>query len=144
MSKIDDVCVEKMSDEALTAVRDIRARYDGRRRNPFDEAECGHHYARALASWGLIAAYPGINYCGLTRALRLAADLPAGRWPWVLGGRWGTLQVRRARGRISLKLTVNSGSLPVAAVRLGESSHALPRARRLRAGQSLAITLPTP
>ena len=32
-------------------VRNIRDRYDGRKRNPFDEAECGHHYARALAAW---------------------------------------------------------------------------------------------
>ena len=36
---------------AERTVRDIRARYDGAKRNPFDEAECGHHYARALAAW---------------------------------------------------------------------------------------------
>ena len=37
-------------------VRDIRARFDGEKRNPFDEPECGRHYARALASWSVFKA----------------------------------------------------------------------------------------
>ena len=41
---------------ARDVVRDIRSRYDGERRNPFDEAECGHHYARALAAWSVFRA----------------------------------------------------------------------------------------
>ena len=43
--------------EAEKVVRDIRSRYDGRKRNPFDEAECGHHYARALAAWSVLKAW---------------------------------------------------------------------------------------
>ena len=42
-------------------VRDIRSRYDGRKRNPFDEAECGHHYVRALAAWSVLTAFGGIG-----------------------------------------------------------------------------------
>ena len=42
---------------AEKVVRDIRDRYDGVKRNPFDEAECGHHYARALASWAVFKAF---------------------------------------------------------------------------------------
>ena len=38
-------------------MRDIRSRFDGRRRNPFDETECGHHYARALAAWSVLQAF---------------------------------------------------------------------------------------
>jgi len=45
-------------DLALRTVADVRARYDGTRRNPFDEVECGHHYVRSMASWGLIEAWP--------------------------------------------------------------------------------------
>ena len=44
-------------DGAERTVRDIRDRYDGLKRNPFDEAECGHHYARALVSWTVLKAW---------------------------------------------------------------------------------------
>ncbi len=37
---------EGQIDAGLTCIGAIRARYDGLRRSPFDEAECGHHYAR--------------------------------------------------------------------------------------------------
>ena len=43
-----------MEKEALAIVRAIRARYDGRYRNPYDEYECGHWYGRALASFALV------------------------------------------------------------------------------------------
>ena len=38
-------------------VTDVRDRYDGRRRNPFNEVECGHHYVRSMAAWGLVEAW---------------------------------------------------------------------------------------
>ncbi|GHV44567.1 hypothetical protein FACS189492_1110 [Clostridia bacterium] len=43
--------------EGLDIVRTCRARYDGAKRNPFDEYECGHWYARAMSSYGLIQAF---------------------------------------------------------------------------------------
>ncbi|GAB3557974.1 GH116 family glycosyl-hydrolase [Spelaeicoccus albus] len=43
-------------DEGLRVVADVRSRYDGRARNPFDEVECGSHYVRSMASWGVAEA----------------------------------------------------------------------------------------
>jgi uncharacterized protein (DUF608 family) len=43
--------------EGLEIVRTCRARYDGVRRNPFNEYECGHWYARALSSYALLQAF---------------------------------------------------------------------------------------
>ena len=69
---------EGMEAEGLRCIEAIRARYDGRKRSPFDEAECGHHYARAMASWALIVAATGFDYDGMTGALRFkAADTKA-------------------------------------------------------------------
>ena len=48
-----------MAEDGLRCIAAIRARYDGRKRSPFDEAECGHHYARAMASWAAVLAWPG-------------------------------------------------------------------------------------
>ncbi len=55
-------------DEGLTLVRAVRERHDGVRRNPWNEVECGHHYARSLASYGVLVALSGFE-----------CDLPRGR-----------------------------------------------------------------
>jgi len=41
-------------EEGLEIERVCRARYDGGMRNPFSEIECGHWYARAMASYALL------------------------------------------------------------------------------------------
>ena len=50
---------EGLIDEALTVVRAVRDRHDGIRRSPWNETECGNHYARSLASWGVLLALSG-------------------------------------------------------------------------------------
>jgi len=52
---------EGLVEEGLTVVRAARSRNDGYKRNPFDEVECGHHYARSMASWALIPAFSGLE-----------------------------------------------------------------------------------
>ncbi len=49
-------------EEGLEVVRAVRARQDGFRRNPFDEIECGRHYARSMASWGVLIALSGYRF----------------------------------------------------------------------------------
>jgi uncharacterized protein (DUF608 family) len=56
-------------DKALDIVRACRKRYDGRVRNPFDEYECGHWYARAMSSYGMIQGLTGVRYDAVTREL---------------------------------------------------------------------------
>jgi len=58
-------------DEALEAVGRVRARYDGTRRNPFEELECGSFYARALSSYSLLQGWTGVRYDAVTRTLFL-------------------------------------------------------------------------
>ena len=55
--------------EGLEIVRGARRRYDGRVRNPFNEYECGHWYARALASYGLVQGLAGIRYDAVEKVL---------------------------------------------------------------------------
>lgn len=55
-----------MAREGLAIVKAARKRYDGTKRNPFNEYECGHWYARAMSSYALLQAlgvarkYPGL------------------------------------------------------------------------------------
>jgi len=55
--------------EGLDIVRTCRNRYDGRIRNPFDEYEWGHFYARALASYALLEALTGVRYDAVDKTL---------------------------------------------------------------------------
>jgi len=61
--------------EALEIVRTCRDRYDGQIRNPFNEYECGHWYARALASYGLIQGITGIRYDAGERTLYVSPKI---------------------------------------------------------------------
>jgi len=66
---------EGMFDEALECVTNIRNRYDGYKRNPFDEAECGHHYVRAMASWGLLLAMTEYHYDASNNVMLISNSL---------------------------------------------------------------------
>ncbi len=55
--------------EGLDIVRASRNRYDGRIRNPFNEYECGHWYARALSSYGYLQALTGVRYDAVDKTL---------------------------------------------------------------------------
>ncbi len=55
-------------DEGLLLVKAVRDRHDGFKRNPWDEVECGHHYARAMASWAVLIALSGFK-CDLTKGI---------------------------------------------------------------------------
>jgi len=63
--------LEGMVEEGLEIVRTCRERYDGTIRNPFDEYECGHWYARALACYGLLQALTGARYDAVEQTLYL-------------------------------------------------------------------------
>ncbi|RNI20291.1 GH116 family glycosyl-hydrolase [Flexivirga caeni] len=78
-------------DLAAQIVRDVRARYDGTGRNPFNEVECGNHYVRSMAAFGLVSAWPRATV-DVARA-RIVTDRVPGTWPIVAGRHLGTLTI---------------------------------------------------
>ena len=113
---------EGMVDEGLACIQDIRNRYDGRRRNPFDEAECGHHYARAMAAWAAHLALTGFHYSAVTKTMSLT-DQP-GRYFWSTGFAWGMCVVLRNGEGLTAELSVLHGALRLSRLRLGDSGEA--------------------
>jgi len=67
--------IEGMVEEGLEIVRVCRDRYDGVRRNPFNEYECGHWYARALSSYGLIQGLTGVRYDAVDKTLYIDSGI---------------------------------------------------------------------
>jgi len=64
--------------QGLGIVRAVRDRYDGRVRNPFNEYECGHWYARAMSSYALLQGLTGARYDAVDETLYLkVAGQPA-------------------------------------------------------------------
>jgi uncharacterized protein (DUF608 family) len=57
--------------EGVQIVKTVRRRYDGQHRNPFDEYECGHWYARAMSSYSLLQALSGARYDAVEKTLHL-------------------------------------------------------------------------
>ena len=62
--------------DALRLVRAVRNRYDGGRRNPFNEYECGNWYGRALSSYSLLQAFTGVRYDAVSNTLFIEPRIP--------------------------------------------------------------------
>ena len=104
---------ENMQEEALTCIKAIRDRHDGARRNPFSEAECGHQYARSMASWAAIVALAGFHYSGVDHSMHFTA-VP-GKYFWSNGTAWGVCTV----GTDAVELQVLKGRLRLERLEVG-------------------------
>jgi uncharacterized protein (DUF608 family) len=129
--------------EALKVVWAIRRRYDGERRNPFDEAECGHHYARAMASWGLVPALAGFSYSAVDRHMAFTQAREPRRWFWSTGDAWGSSLQRPVADGAELTIHVLGGSLAIERVTVaGHGQATTARAAQLHRGDVLTIVIP--
>ena len=102
---------EGMLTEGLTLVEAVRARYDGLKRNPWNEYECGNYYARAMASYALLIAMSGFSYSAVTHTLVLApaVETEPFRCFFSTASGWGTLLLNAER----LEIRLAAGELAV-------------------------------
>ena len=95
-----------MTAQGVECVSNARGRHDGEKRNPWNEPECGHHYARAMSAWSTLLAIGGFRYHGGERAIAIKA--PAGhRCFWSTATAWGAFHVAPA----GVTLHVDHGTL---------------------------------
>ncbi len=83
-------------DEGMTAITAIRHRYDGERRNPWNEFECGNNYARSMASYALLNAFSGFEFDMTRGHIGFAPIRPNDghfRTFWSLDSGWGTFEM---------------------------------------------------
>lgn len=103
------LCMLGCVDQGLEIVRVCRKRYDGARRNPFNEYECGHWYARALSSYSLLQGLTGVRYDAATKTLFVRSQV--GDFRSFLATATGIGTVEQKDGEVALH--VRSGSIPV-------------------------------
>lgn len=131
---------EGMESEGLKVIGDIRNRYDGAKRSPFDEAECGHHYARAMASWGAVPALTGFHYSAVENAMQMAAR--PGKWFWSNGYAWGTAEIRNAGNNYTVTLKVMHGELGLKTFELKNTGiFKMNKKAILKPGEALDLTI---
>ncbi len=97
--------------EGVEAFQSARERHDGDKRNPWNEPECGHHYARAMSSWSGVLALSGFHYRGDRGAVTALPRVnePNFRCFWATGTGWGTFSLEAGS---TFRLRVLSGKLP--------------------------------
>lgn len=97
--------------EAETVAAAIRARYDGAKRNPWNEIECGSNYVRAMAAFGLVQAFSGFRYDMTRGEIGFAPRLPGAFSSfWSVGRAWGVYS-RTAAGRERIEVLFGSLTL---------------------------------
>lgn len=114
---------EGFLDEGLAIVKAVRERHDGYRRNPWNEVECGHHYARAMASWALLTALSGFQFDMTAGTVSFSPRVNADdfRCFWSAGSAWGVYTQKKnpKTGKMDKKLKVLWGDPK--SVRLAEN-----------------------
>ena len=100
---------EGQTENGLKCIKAIRDRFDGQKRNPFDEPECGHHYARAMASWAAVIALSEFQYSGIDQTITFTSK--EGTWFWSNGSSWGTVEIKNSGNLKIAKLNVLSGQV---------------------------------
>jgi uncharacterized protein (DUF608 family) len=111
---------EGLVEEGLAIVKGVVDRYDGARRNPWNEVECGHHYARALASWSVLLALSGYHYSAKDQSLAFAPALNANdfRCFFAAGSGWGAFSQKVHEGSMAVRLEAHHGEVRLRHLRL--------------------------
>ena len=134
---------EGLVGEGLRIVEGVRERHDGARRNPWDEFECGHHYARAMASWSVLLALTGCRWSAVEGVLSFAPRMEATRGGtfrsfFTCGNGWGVVEASESGARVE----VREGELAARRVEVTLPSgrrFVVERALKLGAGERLSL-----
>jgi len=109
---------EGFMEEGLKVVRAIRDRYDGEKRNPWNEIECGNNYARVMSSFALLPIFSGFTYHLPKKQIGFSPLLFGDfRCMWNLGTGWGEF----VRTKEFSRITIEDGYLEVESVELDSS-----------------------
>ena len=131
---------EGLESEGLKCITAARDRHDGFRRNPYNEAECGHHYARAMASWAAILALTGFHYSGVTQTMTLGSR--EGEFFWSNGHAWGSYRITVSGDTTKVDINLLYGSLSIKRLEVnGIGEHSFETPKTIHPGEVLSINL---
>ncbi len=103
----------ELVEKGLAIAKAVHERYGAEKRNPYNEIECGDHYARSMASYGVFLAACGFEYHGPKGRLAFAPRIgPADfRAPFTVAEGWGTFAQKVEAGRQTETIELCHGRL---------------------------------
>lgn len=105
-------------EDGLKVVKAIRDRYDGEKRNPWNEIECGSNYARAMASFALLPIFSGFEFDLPNKTIGFSPIVDGDfKCFFGLGTAWGDL-IRKGN---TYKIAVKAGSLDLSQITINKS-----------------------
>ncbi|MBI5705574.1 MAG: hypothetical protein HZC36_01130 [Armatimonadetes bacterium] len=106
---------EGLIEEGMTVIRSIHDRYSAKKRNPFNEIECGDHYARSMASYGAFLTLCGFSYHGPRGRIGFAPKLKPEKFkaPFTASEGWGTYEQSRSSTSLKASYAIKFGRLRV-------------------------------
>ncbi len=111
---------EGLVQEGLAITRAVHDRYAPSRRNPYNEIECGDHYARSMASHGVFISACGFECHGPKKHLGFAPKITPENFkaPFIAAEGWGSFSQRIASGKLTAALEVLHGKLSLVTLAL--------------------------
>lgn len=140
---------EGMVEEGLTIVQGVRARYDGTPRapmprSPWNEIECGGHYARAMSSWSLLLALAGFEYDGLRGILRFVPKTQPENFKSFFSAAegWGSVKQSRKGNEQRCEIKVEQGKMAVRELQVSKLTNQIPKGLRVQVnGKTVRATM---
>jgi uncharacterized protein (DUF608 family) len=118
-----------MVEDAMKIVRGVRARYDGGERSPWNDVECGDHYARAMSSWTLLEAAAGQRYNAAQSFLAFAPKFTPHdfRCFFITSDGWGQFDQRLSSASQINSLTAAYGKIKLRTLELTYAGQHVPQ-----------------
>jgi len=103
----------ELVEKGLAITRAIHDRYAADRRNPYNEIECGDHYARSMASYGVFLAACGFEYHGPQGRIGFAPRVSPDNFkaPFTAAEGWGHFSQTVHGGRQENAVELRYGKL---------------------------------
>jgi hypothetical protein len=112
---------EGMVEKGLAIFKAVHERYGATKRNPYNEIECGDHYSRSMASYGIFTAICGFYYHGPKGIIEFNPRITPESFeaPFTAAEAWGTFKQTREANSQTNSLKVEFGKLNLNEIRLG-------------------------
>ena len=104
-------------EEGMTIIKAQRQKYDGQKRNPWNEIECGSNYARSMAAYSLLNTFSGFTFDMPNKTIGfdpVRSQTDNFRCFWSLDSGWGYFEMTDNQAQLKIVY----GTLRISKVKL--------------------------